>query len=196
MKENKIHNIVSRINYEDGILYGLGTEVLEPGDVVIFNNKEKAIVTSNQTTILGREVVTLVLLGKAEERFKNDYDSYVYLCSVNDIDNVSTSELVKAKVIALIDAIVLNKSIKLEDITDILSKDKIPNVPVGFMYCKDKEHLEDILRVNSINSDIYKVVVYAKRYPCLITIDRDMVNKSVSIYSININDFREIEKYL
>lgn len=196
MKENAIHNVVSRINYEDGILYGLGTAILEPGDVVIFNNKEKAIVTSNQTTILGREVVTLVLLGKAEERFKNDYDSYVYLCSVNDIDNVSTSELVKAKVIALVDAIVLNKSIKLEDVTDILSKDKIPNVPVGFMYCKDKEHLEDILRVNSINSDIYKVVVYTKRYPCLITIDRDIVNKSVSIYSININDFREIEKYL
>jgi len=196
MKENAIHNVVSRINYEDGILYGLGTAILEPGDVVIFNNKEKAIVTSNQTTILGREVVTLVLLGKAEERFKNDYISYVYLCSVNDIDNVSTSELAKAKVIALIDAIVLNKSIKLEDITDILSKDKIPNVPVGFMYCKDKEHLENILKVNSINSDIHKVIICAKKYPCLVTIDRDMVNKSVSIYSININDFREIEKYL
>lgn len=196
MKKDRVFNVVSRINYEDGILYGLGDTVLTPGDVVVFNNKEKAIVTNNKSTLLGREVVTLVLLNRAEERFKNDYINYMYLCTVNDMDNVSTSELAKAKIKTMINVILDNGSIKLEDITDRLSKDNTPNVPVGFLYCRDNKHLEDILKVNSINPDIHKVIICAKQYPCLITIDRDMVNKSVSIYSININDFREIEKYL
>ena len=193
----KIFNVVSRIKFSDGILYGEGTLDLSLGDVVLFNNNERAIVSNNTGSMFGASVVALVLLGKVEERFKNDFKNFTFIGRLEPPINISSANLYNLNTnnIDLEETLKELNSVFKEKVT--VPEYIIPKVPKGFYYCQNELHLEQILRDNEIYKIKHKIDIDIRCYPCLLTIDNKTLECGTAfVYSLNKNDFKELEDYL
>lgn len=194
--KDKVFNVVSKIKFLDGIIYGTGATDLSPGDVVLFNNNSKAIVSSSIESMFGEIVTTLILLGDYEERFIQDYKTFTFIKHLNypvDILSIDMDSLT-------IDIDLKKKLNNLNKITE----DKInipdyilPKIPTGFYYCVSELHLEKILRDNEIYRDRNIVNINIRWYPCLITIEnKTLEGGRAYVYSLNKYDFKKLEEYL
>lgn len=194
--KDKVFNVISKIKFLDGIIYGAGATDLSPGDIVLFNNNSKAIVSSNTESMSGEMVTTLILLGEYEERFIQDYKTFTFIKHLNypvdilsiDLDSLTIDIDLKKKLKNL------NKTI--EDKIHIPDH-ILPKIPTGFYYCVNELHLEKILRDNEIYRDKNIVNINIRWYPCLITIDNKTLECGRAyVYSLNKHDFKELEEYL